>query len=76
MVSKQTMVRLYRIMLIGECVVILDVVVRSDSSCVVCRSKLSDGRTGPGPSLFEAQIAREKIHRFDHEKIPERVAHA
>lgn len=29
-----------------------------------------------GPSLLEDQIAREKIHRFDHERIPERVVHA
>ncbi|KAL2871630.1 catalase catA [Aspergillus lucknowensis] len=30
----------------------------------------------PGPMLLEDQIAREKIHRFDHERIPERVVHA
>ncbi|KAL4785974.1 catalase-like domain-containing protein [Aspergillus varians] len=29
-----------------------------------------------GPSLLEDQVAREKIHRFDHERIPERVVHA
>ncbi|KAK5312144.1 catalase 1 [Exophiala xenobiotica] len=29
-----------------------------------------------GPSLLEDQIARERIHRFDHERIPERVVHA
>ncbi|KAL4939676.1 hypothetical protein BDV06DRAFT_198365 [Aspergillus oleicola] len=29
-----------------------------------------------GPMLLEDQIAREKIHRFDHERIPERVVHA
>lgn len=29
-----------------------------------------------GPSLLEDQIGREKIHRFDHERIPERVVHA
>ncbi|KAF8077639.1 catalase-like domain-containing protein [Lyophyllum atratum] len=29
-----------------------------------------------GPSLLEDQISREKIHRFDHERIPERVVHA
>lgn len=29
-----------------------------------------------GPSLLEDQIAREKIMRFDHERIPERVVHA
>lgn len=34
----------------------------------------SEQRTGP--SLLEDQIAREKIHRFDHERIPERVVHA
>lgn len=35
---------------------------------------IGDQRTGP--SLLEDQIAREKIHRFDHERIPERVVHA
>ena len=34
------------------------------------------GEQRPGPSLLEDQIAREKIHRFDHERIPERVVHA
>lgn len=29
-----------------------------------------------GPSLLEDVFAREKIHRFDHERIPERVVHA
>lgn len=29
-----------------------------------------------GPSLLEDAFAREKIHRFDHERIPERVVHA
>ncbi|KAH8801575.1 catalase-like domain-containing protein [Xylogone sp. PMI_703] len=29
-----------------------------------------------GPSLLEDNIAREKIMRFDHERIPERVVHA
>jgi catalase len=29
-----------------------------------------------GPMLLEDQFAREKIHRFDHERIPERVVHA
>ncbi|KAL9069873.1 MAG: hypothetical protein Q9157_006007 [Trypethelium eluteriae] len=29
-----------------------------------------------GPSLLEDHFAREKIHRFDHERIPERVVHA
>ncbi|EKM83082.1 hypothetical protein AGABI1DRAFT_53795 [Agaricus bisporus var. burnettii JB137-S8] len=37
--------------------------------------KVSDGQHN-GPSLLEDQIAREKIHRFDHERIPERVVHA
>ncbi|GJE87736.1 catalase [Phanerochaete sordida] len=37
--------------------------------------KATDG-THAGPSLLEDQIAREKIHRFDHERIPERVVHA
>ncbi|KAJ5166332.1 spore-specific catalase CatA [Penicillium canariense] len=35
---------------------------------------MNDQRTGP--SLLEDQIAREKITRFDHERIPERVVHA
>ncbi|CAN8097643.1 unnamed protein product [Discula destructiva] len=29
-----------------------------------------------GPSLLEDTFGREKIHRFDHERIPERVVHA
>ena len=29
-----------------------------------------------GPSLLEDHMAREKINRFDHERIPERVVHA
>ncbi|KAI0914458.1 catalase [Ustulina deusta] len=29
-----------------------------------------------GPMLLEDSYAREKIHRFDHERIPERVVHA
>ncbi|KAH7107402.1 catalase [Auriculariales sp. MPI-PUGE-AT-0066] len=29
-----------------------------------------------GPALLEDQIALEKIHRFDHERIPERIVHA
>ncbi|KAH7927367.1 catalase-domain-containing protein [Leucogyrophana mollusca] len=37
--------------------------------------KVTDGHKS-GPSLLEDQIAREKIHRFDHERIPERVVHA
>lgn len=37
--------------------------------------KVTDGTTS-GPLLLEDQIAREKIHRFDHERIPERVVHA
>ncbi|EAU88218.2 catalase [Coprinopsis cinerea okayama7 len=36
---------------------------------------VSDG-SKVGPALLEDQIAREKIHRFDHERIPERVVHA
>ncbi|KAF8989241.1 catalase [Hymenopellis radicata] len=31
---------------------------------------------GTGPFTLEDQIGREKIHRFDHERIPERVVHA
>ncbi|KAI0762682.1 catalase [Fomes fomentarius] len=37
--------------------------------------RASDGAR-PGPALLEDQIAREKIMRFDHERIPERVVHA
>ncbi|KAF5331157.1 hypothetical protein D9619_006054 [Psilocybe cf. subviscida] len=37
--------------------------------------RASDGER-PGPGLLEDQIAREKISRFDHERIPERVVHA
>ncbi|KAI8678973.1 Catalase [Fusarium keratoplasticum] len=29
-----------------------------------------------GPMLLEDTFGREKIHRFDHERIPERVVHA
>ncbi|THW68040.1 catalase [Aureobasidium pullulans] len=29
-----------------------------------------------GPMLLEDHSSREKIHRFDHERIPERVVHA
>lgn len=29
-----------------------------------------------GPSLLEDFLLREKIHHFDHERIPERVVHA
>ncbi|KAK6953151.1 catalase A [Daldinia eschscholtzii] len=29
-----------------------------------------------GPMLLEDSFARERIHRFDHERIPERVVHA
>jgi len=39
------------------------------------RLRITDGRHN-GPSLLEDQIGREKIHRFDHERIPERVVHA
>ncbi|KAH7138542.1 catalase-like domain-containing protein [Dendryphion nanum] len=34
----------------------------------------SEDKTGPG--LLEDPFGREKIHRFDHERIPERVVHA
>ncbi|KAH0583518.1 Catalase-1 [Termitomyces sp. J132] len=37
--------------------------------------KATDGSTS-GPSLLEDHIGREKLHRFDHERIPERVVHA
>lgn len=39
------------------------------------RLKVASGDS-TGPSLLEDQIGREKIHRFDHERIPERVVHA
>ncbi|KAI0815335.1 catalase [Irpex lacteus] len=32
--------------------------------------------THTGPSLLEDHVGREKITRFDHERIPERVVHA
>ncbi|KAF2862012.1 catalase-domain-containing protein [Piedraia hortae CBS 480.64] len=32
--------------------------------------------TQNGPMLLEDHMAREKINRFDHERIPERVVHA
>ncbi|KEF53231.1 catalase A [Exophiala aquamarina CBS 119918] len=37
---------------------------------------VDQGKDRIGPSLLEDQIARERIHRFDHERIPERVVHA
>ncbi|KUI65198.1 Catalase-1 [Cytospora mali] len=37
-------------------------------------SVTNEDRTGP--SLLEDPFGREKIHRFDHERIPERVVHA
>ncbi|VDB85012.1 unnamed protein product [Peniophora sp. CBMAI 1063] len=37
--------------------------------------KVTDG-SSTGPMLLEDQIGREKIHRFDHERIPERIVHA
>ncbi|EPQ52675.1 catalase [Gloeophyllum trabeum ATCC 11539] len=37
--------------------------------------KATEGTT-TGPSLLEDHIAREKVSRFDHERIPERVIHA
>lgn len=46
------------------------------SSLPPFRLKLNDGTGGPGPALLEDQIGREKIMRFDHERIPERVVHA
>ncbi len=34
-------------------------------------------KAGPrGPSLLEDFVLREKIHHFDHERIPERIVHA
>lgn len=35
---------------------------------------VNENRTGP--ALLEDSAGREKIHRFDHERIPERVVHA
>lgn len=35
---------------------------------------VNENRTGP--ALLEDAAGREKIHRFDHERIPERVVHA
>ncbi|KAF2127956.1 catalase A [Dothidotthia symphoricarpi CBS 119687] len=35
---------------------------------------VSDDKTGP--ALLEDSFGREKIHRFDHERIPERVVHS
>lgn len=35
---------------------------------------VSENQTGP--ALLEDHLGREKIHRFDHERIPERVVHA
>ena len=29
-----------------------------------------------GPTLLEDFVLREKIHHFDHERIPERIVHA
>ncbi|KAF2681070.1 catalase-domain-containing protein [Lentithecium fluviatile CBS 122367] len=37
-------------------------------------SVASEDKTGP--MLLEDPFGREKIHRFDHERIPERVVHA
>ncbi|KZV92863.1 catalase [Exidia glandulosa HHB12029] len=37
--------------------------------------KAADAQFG-GPALLEDHVALEKIHRFDHERIPERVVHA
>ena len=37
--------------------------------------KVSNNGT-TGPSLLEDPISGKKIHRFDHERIPERVVHA
>jgi catalase len=41
----------------------------------LCRLRVTNGNT-TGPNTLEDQIGREKIHRFDHERIPERVVHA
>lgn len=39
------------------------------------RLRVSNGED-IGPLLLEDHIGREKIHCFDHERIPERVVHA
>ena len=37
----------------------------------------NSAKAGPrGPSLLEDFVLREKIHHFDHERIPERIVHA
>ncbi|TFY74039.1 hypothetical protein EWM64_g9973 [Hericium alpestre] len=38
--------------------------------------KVADASGHVGPALLKDQISREKITRFDHERIPERVVHA
>ena len=38
------------------------------------QNSLKAGRRGP--SLLEDFVLREKIHHFDHERIPERIVHA
>ncbi|KAJ7858839.1 catalase-like domain-containing protein [Mycena olivaceomarginata] len=38
--------------------------------------RATDGKNHIGPALLEDHHAREKIHHFDHERIPERVVHA
>ncbi|MBP0556441.1 catalase, partial [Mycobacterium tuberculosis] len=38
------------------------------------QNSLKAGRRGP--ALLEDFILREKITHFDHERIPERIAHA
>jgi catalase len=45
------------------------------STTATQKPKNSDRENG-GPFLLEDQISREKLHRFDHESIPERVVHA
>ncbi|TFY83326.1 hypothetical protein EWM64_g686 [Hericium alpestre] len=40
------------------------------------RLKVADASGHVGPALLKDQISREKITRFDHERIPERVVHA
>ena len=40
-----------------------------------CRLRVM-GDDASGPALLEDQLGREKMHRFDHERIPERVVHA
>ena len=44
---------------------------------VVISDNQNSLKAGPrGPTLLEDFVLREKIHHFDHERIPERIVHA